>query len=60
MKNKQLEEMTKRIEELIKAANTNKPNALAAFLVEHGVCDAQEIEEREEEAFTTGYAAGEN
>lgn len=35
--------MTLRIAELIKAANTNEPIALAAFLVKHGVCDATEV-----------------
>lgn len=45
-----LNAMTLRLEELIKTANTNEPHELAVYLVEQGVCDAQEVRRREDMA----------
>lgn len=58
--NERIKAMTQRIEKLIKAANTTEPYALAAYLVSQGVCDAEEVEEIESEAFGIGYAVGED
>lgn len=45
-----IDAMRDRISALIKSANTTIPDVLADYLIQHGVCDAQEVERREDNA----------